>query len=150
MTPGDSTVNRVQLFTPIPKKYLGLQCMQSSSRDVLCVCVWSDTREVCSYRQLVLQKMEELYGASFRDDTELNQATSFLHENGVSFIICLQWHSRGRFNLRNVTKQQHLQYTDIVSSSPVWCPLSLVSLAEYENSFLLFSICKWTVSCVLK
>ena len=115
-----------------------------------CVCVWSDTREVCCYRQLVLQKMEELYGASFRDDTELNQATSFLHENGASFIICLQRHSRGRFKLRHVTKQQHLQYTDIVSSSPVWCPLSLVSLAEYENSFLLFSICKWTVSCVLK
>ena len=35
-------------------------------------------------RVLVLNKMEEMYQASsFHDSAELNQATQFLHENGV-------------------------------------------------------------------
>jgi len=35
------------------------------------------------YRPLVIQKMEEMYSTSFRDVTELSQATQFLHENGT-------------------------------------------------------------------
>ncbi|ELU16154.1 hypothetical protein CAPTEDRAFT_163864, partial [Capitella teleta] len=35
------------------------------------------------YKPMVIQKMEELCGCSFRDVAELNQATQFLHENGV-------------------------------------------------------------------
>ncbi|CAG0910887.1 unnamed protein product, partial [Cyprideis torosa] len=35
------------------------------------------------YRTSVAQEMSTRYGRSFRDAAELNQATSFLHENGV-------------------------------------------------------------------
>ncbi|KAK2169534.1 hypothetical protein LSH36_9g14010 [Paralvinella palmiformis] len=35
------------------------------------------------YKPLVIQKMEEMYSTSFRDVTELSQATQFLHENGI-------------------------------------------------------------------
>ena len=30
----------------------------------------------------MIGKMEEMFGASFQDISELNQATQFLHENG--------------------------------------------------------------------
>lgn len=35
------------------------------------------------YKNLVLDEMHSRYGKTFRDLTELNQATSFLHDNGV-------------------------------------------------------------------
>ena len=35
------------------------------------------------YKNLVLDEMHSKYGKTFRDLTELNQATSFLHDNGV-------------------------------------------------------------------
>ena len=39
---------------------------------------------ILGFRVLVLNKMEEMYQASsFHDSAELNQATQFLHENGV-------------------------------------------------------------------
>jgi len=38
-------------------------------------------------RHLVMSMMEEKYGTSFQDVTELNQATQFLHENGLLLIM---------------------------------------------------------------
>lgn len=37
---------------------------------------------------MVISKMEELFGSSFRDVAELNQATQFLHENGIKSLPC--------------------------------------------------------------
>jgi len=34
-----------------------------------------------------MSMMEEKYGTSFQDVTELNQATQFLHENGLLLIM---------------------------------------------------------------
>lgn len=39
------------------------------------------------FRHLVIGKMEEMFGVSFQDISELNQATQFLHENGNNLKI---------------------------------------------------------------
>ena len=39
------------------------------------------------FRPLVSNKMDEMFQKSFRDIVELNQATQFLHDNGMKISV---------------------------------------------------------------
>lgn len=67
----------------IPATYLALEDLVSHLAYERKLCNRDPVLRADQYRDWVMEEMLHRFGMTFRDVAELNQATSFLHENGV-------------------------------------------------------------------